>query len=256
MLADALAPGAPGEWDDFTTWTGNVVRTDERWALLYTGACHAEDGLVQRIGLAWSDDLVVWHKDAANPVMEADAGWYERLDAGVWHDEAWRDPAVVRDPTSGCYHAFLTARTRAGEPSTRGVLAHATSLDLRSWKVDAPLDGPVGFGYLEVPQVTQYDGRWHLLVSVDLERQTGRPPPHDLGTFHAVADRLDGPYRETGPLFVDGRARFYGAKLVEHDGDLWCLAWRNLGDDGAFIGGITDPWPVEVAEDGALRVRP
>ena len=114
VLPDALTPGPPAAWDDFTTWTGSVVRADDRWAMLYTGASRLEEGLVQRIGLAWSDDLVTWHKDDANPVMEADRRWYERLDAGVWHDEAWRDPTVVRDPVTGVYHAFLTARLRQG----------------------------------------------------------------------------------------------------------------------------------------------
>jgi beta-fructofuranosidase len=36
-LPTALVPGAPGEWDDASTWTGSVVRDGDGWAMLYTG---------------------------------------------------------------------------------------------------------------------------------------------------------------------------------------------------------------------------
>ena len=49
--------------------------------MLYTGVNRAEGGLVQRIGLAASDDLVHWDKHPGNPVLEVDPEWYEVLDA-------------------------------------------------------------------------------------------------------------------------------------------------------------------------------
>ena len=58
---DALGPGNAPAFDDLATWTGSVVRgPDGMWHLFYTGASKAEDGLVQRIGLATSPDLFVW----------------------------------------------------------------------------------------------------------------------------------------------------------------------------------------------------
>lgn len=256
VLTDALGPGPAGSWDDGTTWTGSVVAVaDGSWAMLYTGACRRERCLVQRIGLATSDDLVTWRKHPANPVVDADPRWYELLDLDVWHDQAWRDPAVVRDDVTGRYHLFVTARRRHGRHDERGVIGHATSDDLVSWEVQGPLTTFSGFGYLEIPQVFRHDGRWHLVVSVDRERMTRRPGPHHMGTFHAVADDLTGPYRETAPLFVDEHGRWYGGKIVAHDGGLWCLAWRRDEPGGGFGGWISDPWPVDVRPDGTLDVE-
>src|ERR1700761_6905642 len=55
VLPDALRPGQPGDWDDIATWTGSVIEHDGRWHMLYTGISSAENGLVQRVGLATSD---------------------------------------------------------------------------------------------------------------------------------------------------------------------------------------------------------
>ena len=48
--------------------------------MFYTGTSSAEGGLVQRIGLATSSDLITWTKHPDNPVMVADSRWYEGLD--------------------------------------------------------------------------------------------------------------------------------------------------------------------------------
>ena len=78
LVADALVPADAPSWDDLATWTGCTVRgPDGRWYLFYTGVGRAEDGLVQRIGLAVSDDLTTWHRHGAGPLVEADPSWYE-----------------------------------------------------------------------------------------------------------------------------------------------------------------------------------
>jgi beta-fructofuranosidase len=74
LLPDALAPGSAGSWDDASTWTGSVMAGLDRWFVLYTGTAHCEGGLVRRIGLAESDDLIHWRKHA-QPVLEADPKW-------------------------------------------------------------------------------------------------------------------------------------------------------------------------------------
>ena len=52
MLPDALAPSPQPAWDDKSTWTGSIIKHNNVWHMFYTGASHAESGLVQRIGLA------------------------------------------------------------------------------------------------------------------------------------------------------------------------------------------------------------
>jgi beta-fructofuranosidase len=93
VLPDALAPGPAGSWDDASTWTGSVIAGFDRWFLLCTGTAKCEQGLVQRIGLAESDDLIHWRKHP-EPVLEPDPTWYETFDGRAWHDQAWRDPWV------------------------------------------------------------------------------------------------------------------------------------------------------------------
>ena len=109
VLPDALGAGPRGAWDDIATWTGSVVRDDSRWVMLYTGISSRDQGLVQRIGAAVSTDLIYWEKDDRNPLIEADARWYEKLGSGDWFDEAWRDPWIFH--ADGNWHALITARS-------------------------------------------------------------------------------------------------------------------------------------------------
>jgi hypothetical protein len=89
---------------------GHAVSRD----LLYTGTSCGDGGLVQRIGLATSSDLVTWTKHPANPVLEADRRWYELIDDTTWHDQAWRDPWLFRNRDDGTFHALVTARANDG----------------------------------------------------------------------------------------------------------------------------------------------
>ena len=127
VCPDALGPGQPGAWDDLSTWTGSIQRRGDLWYLLYTGTSHAENGLVQRIGVAVSSDLGTWERVGDRAVIEPNPEWYETLDVSVWHDQAWRDPWVVYDPGEDVYHAYITARANHGPAESRGVIGHARS---------------------------------------------------------------------------------------------------------------------------------
>ena len=72
ILPDALKPSAAsGQWDNYTTWTGSVIQHGGLWYLFYTGGSQRENGLVQRIGLATSTDLLHWvgHHPAADRLL-------------------------------------------------------------------------------------------------------------------------------------------------------------------------------------------
>ena len=75
ILPDAFAPSASPAWDDYTTWTGSIIQHEGLWCLFYTGSSRADDGKIQRIGLATSSDLLTWQKHPQNPLIEADATW-------------------------------------------------------------------------------------------------------------------------------------------------------------------------------------
>jgi beta-fructofuranosidase len=250
LQPDALVSADVPAWDDFAIWTGSVARgPDGVWRLFYTGSSHAERGLVQRIGVAVSDDLVTWTRAHDGPLLEADARWYETLDLEAWNDEAWRDPYVFPDPGGDGWHMVITARARDGDPAGRGVIGHARSDDLLEWEVGPPLTAPCGFGQLEVPQVARVDGRHFLVFSCWPDRMDAarRARWTGGGVWIAPGESLLGPWDIAGaePL---GHPSLYAGRLVENGGN-WCvLGFRDI-EDGAFVGEITDPLPLE--RDGA-----
>ncbi len=251
VLPDALAPAASG-WDDCTTWTGSVIRHDDKWWMFYTGTSTAEQGLVQRVGLATSDDLTTWRRHGTDPLIQLDPRWYEELDLAVWHDQAWRDPWVFRGE-DGLFHTLLTARANHGDPSTRGVIGHAVSPDLLRWEVRPPITDPGRFGHLEIPQVMQVGGYWWLLVSsppAPAAVASTYPETAIEGTHVLRSDSPLGPYDWSTHHLLDGDASGarYGGKLIAHDGGVVLLVWLNQSHDG-FVGAVADPLPVVVKGD-------
>jgi beta-fructofuranosidase len=156
----ALDVGPPGAWDDMALWTGSVVADRAGgFAMLYTGRRAAEGGRVQRIGLARSTDLLTWAKHPG-PVMEADPARY-RL-SGRNGSTNWRDPWVEWDEEEGLWRAWITAQRPDGRVDDAGTIAHATSPDLVTWRVDGPVVAERLTEHLEVPQLVR-DGRGMLL---------------------------------------------------------------------------------------------
>lgn len=262
VLPDALHPSPIAAWDDYTTWTGSIIRHEGLWHLFYTGCNRAERGLVQRIGLATSDDLIHWKKHPANPVIAADPRWYELLDTNLWHDQAWRDPWVFRHPETGSFHALITARANHGPADGRGLIGHARSDDLIHWEVLPPLTEPGEFGHLEVPQLVHIQGRYYLLFcatasvhSAARRQRTGLKPV--TGTHCLVADNPLGPFRFSSDEFLAGDeiGSLYAGKLAQGtDGEWVLLASRMFAPDGAFIGELSDPFPVTIERAGDLSV--
>lgn len=253
VVEDALGPGPPGTWDDLAIWTGSVIAGPDRWFMFYTGCSAAENGLVQRIGAAVSDDLTTWTKLPGNPLFEADDRWYERRDPNRWHDEAWRDPWVTADPAGGAYHAVITARVPHGPSWAAGVLGHASSPDLVTWEVHPPLTGPTGFGQLEVPQVVSTDQGCVLLFSFDpdgLPHGAGGPSRRS-GTYLAPADGPLGPYAIDRAVPIGPAGTFAGRLAPDRHGRLHLVAFINHGPDG-FVGEVADPVPLDEVwpEDG------
>ncbi|WP_345801331.1 glycosyl hydrolase family 32 [Microbacterium sp. AZCO] len=248
QVADALVRSDGPAFDDLATWTGSTVRhPDGTWFLFYTGASLAADGKnVQSVGYATSTDLHVWTK-APGPVLGAAAPWYETIESGAWHDEAFRDPWVYPDPDGDGWHMLITARASDGPADGRGVIGHAWSPDLRRWELRPPLSAPSprGFGQLEVMQVEVVDGRPVLLFSCLAEHASEARAETTGGTWAAPADSVVGPFdvEAAYPLTDDGL--YVGRLLRRRDDGRWLFfAFRNAGPDGRFVGGVTDPLPV------------
>lgn len=256
LTADALVAADTPAWDDLATWTGSVVRgPDDRWYLFYTGVSRAEDGRVQRIGLAVSDDLCTWHRHNGKPLVEADSTWYERLDpagqAGEsWPEEAWRDPWVFPDPAGDGWHMLVTARANLGPWRGRGVIGHARSADLLHWEVQPPLTEPAGFGHLEVPQVATVDGQPLLLFCTNLVDRQDAGSDDEIWAVPGAS--------VTGPWDLPSARpvrcpKLYAPRLVCDSDGSWQLIGFVTERDGAFAGDLCDPIPVRWTQSDGLQ---
>ncbi len=262
VLPDALQPTAATAWDNYT-WSGSIICREGVWHMFYTGGSRTESGLVQRIGLATSTDLLHWSKHPANPVLEVDPRWYEPLNLELWHDQAWRDPCVFQHPQTGQFHVFITARRNTGPTLERAVFAHARSPDLRQWEILPPVAAPGLFGDMEVPQLVHIRGRYYLVFctvtwshAANYSQRTGRQPVS--GTHYLAAEGPLGPFEFLTYEFLAGDAigSLYNGKVIEGpDGGWYFMATtRWLEPGGEFQGSLTDPYPVQVSESGRLAV--
>ncbi|MDH3678496.1 MAG: glycosyl hydrolase family 32 [Acidimicrobiia bacterium] len=246
VLPDALHPGERGSWDDVAIWTGSIIENESRWFMFYTGTSHVEEGRIQRVGLATSDDLMSWEREGHEPLIEADDRWYERLGSSEWPEEAWRDPWVIR--LDDGFHAFITARANEGPTDGRGVIGHAVSNNLISWQVGPPLSEPGDFGHLEVPQLVDVDDEFVLVFSCQADRvselrQAALPiePRDAVYVVHAP-----GP---SGPFAIDAAKAglpegLYSGRLVAARDEDWVwLAFVDHDQSGTFIGELSEPVP-------------
>ena len=106
--ASLEAANSEAEWDSRCTWTGSViasqhVKAEAKYALLYTGTNEAEGSEIQRIGLAWSDDLQQFNRAEPSLVLEHDATYYLGRNPHHANEQAWRDPHVEYDAQRQLY---------------------------------------------------------------------------------------------------------------------------------------------------------
>jgi len=259
VVRDALIVSDSPAFDSWTTWTGSVIQDDDGlWWMFYTGTSREDGGDVQTVGAATSTDLMEWTKLSSEPMVSADARWYEKLDKSIWHDEAWRDPWVFRfDNDPSTWHMLVTARSNHGDPATRGVLGHATSADLKHWDVQPPLSTPgQGFGQLEVFQFDVVDGvpvlvfccGWREL-SAERRAEFGE---RDATYSIAVNQDLTGIDFNRAKAFDDPMV--YAARIIKgRDG--WYLIGFVNEVDGEFVGELSDPVPVTATVEAGLIRR-
>lgn len=264
-LGTMFRPAEGPAWDDYTTWTGSVIRDDAGlWHLFYTGTSRAENGMYQRIGHATSTDLHSWERVGDGLALDLageHADTYEKDHMiGHWHDRAMRDPWVMRDPQGKGWLMYFTARAPGiEEPNAGGAIGFATSDDLYTWTLRPPVFTG-GFGQLEVPQVFERNGRWYCLfctASIHWSKHYTATHPGEpvTGTHYLIADHPRGPWRVAPGPFLDGAepCRRYAARIVEEKGELFILGFADGGKD-RFGGHVMNPERVLVGEDGLLTV--
>lgn len=262
-----LTPAPAPAWDDFTTWTGSVVRGDDGlWHLFYTGTARAESGLCQRIGHATSTDLHAWTRVGDGLCLDLTgpngAAYEADHMVGHWHDRAMRDPWVMRDPAGQGWLMYFTARVPGvAEPNAGGAIGFATSPDLMTWTLQPPVFAG-GFGQLEVPQVFRVGATWYCLFCTSGQHwsdayRAANPQSPVTGTHYLIAEDPRGPWSIAPGDFLDGAepCRRYAARIVETPEGLRILGFADGGRD-RFGGYVMDPEPVIVGPDGLLHVEP
>lgn len=258
-----FAPATHVAWDDYTTWTGSVVKDpDGVWHLFYTGSTHSEEGMYQRIGHATSTDMHSWVRvgdglclDLEGPVAEQhyEKDWIK----GYWHDRAMRDPWVMPDPDGDGWLMYFTARAPGfDEANAAGAVGFATSKDLTNWTLELPVFVG-GYGQLEVPQVFQFEGNWYCLFCThadhfSVEQAAKTPGGPVSGNHYLIGETPRGPWR-VAPGFLDGAfpAKRYAARVIGTEEGLFLMGFADGGREH-FQGYIMNPEPVSVDGSGHL----
>lgn len=258
-LGVVLKPGTADSHDASATWTGCVVESpDGGWRLFYTGSrfhhpvAHIN---TQTVLFADSSDLH-WFAKRAGFALSADPRWYELRTDGSWHEEAWRDPWVFRDPDGDGWHMLVTARASGDLGRDRGVVGHAWSADQESWEVRPPLSEPgAGFAHLEVPQVVTIEDRHVLLFCCDTAHLAGDRVGTDGGIWAVEIDDVRGPYRASEAYRLTNDDFYAGRAVRKPDGTWSLMAFANRVNDRDLEGYLHDPMPLRWGADGRLTVE-
>lgn len=201
---NALFIGDPGGWDDLMLWTMHVSPdpyNEGKWRMFYTGLSRRDQGKVQRVGLAVSDDLFRWRKadvnwqdlrGATDPhqvkearsklphnvsdrikaknvaascfPLEASPEYYEATLDNPRNWVSFRDPFYYRDGDRGW---LLTAsRTDRGPILRRGCVGLMEETSPNQFKALPPLHAPMQYDDIEVPNLFRIDGDYYLIGSL------------------------------------------------------------------------------------------
>jgi beta-fructofuranosidase len=251
VLPDAISPSTEPAFDSWTTWTGSVIKDQEGlWWMFYTGTSREDGGDIQRVGAATSSDLLTWNKVSKNALLDAGNNFYELLDYDKWHDQAFRDPWVFKH-SDNKWHMLITARATHGEKFSRGVVGHATSMNLLDWDLLPPITEPnAGFGQLEVLQVEVIDGVPTLIWCCGTPELSEEAKKRYLegGMFSVTGESVLGPFDLTKAVRFP-HPSLYAARAVRHNGNWFMLGFINEVD-GKFVGELSDPIPLKISGTG------
>jgi beta-fructofuranosidase len=150
---------------------------------------------------------------------------------------------------------LITARSKDQSLNIkdRGTLGHAVSEDMLNWRVQpSPMDGPSGFGQMEVFQVEEIDGKAVLLwcCGFDELSPASKEKFGQGGMFSVVGESVLGPF-DTSKAVRFYHPSIYAARIVKNEGSWYMIGFRDQ-ENGQFVGELTDPIPVRIDGDGLV----
>ncbi len=232
-----LPVGANGAWDAGMVESPSVWFDTHRkmYGMVYTGYGSSDSTrrgykYVTRpqVGLAWSEDLLHWTKDARNPIFTGSGI------AGTSDAEGATGPFMWFE--SGTYYLFYIGTTVKGYEKGSKTLNVSTSTDLSSWKRSEtnPIIAPAGSGWrrdaIWHPHVVKVKDTYYIFFNASgvvnglTEEFIGYATSKDL--FHWEVDDAHSPLivgsARPGAWDASGRA---GDPSLYKVGTTWYMAW-------------------------------
>lgn len=203
-LPDAISPSDEEAPDSGSCATGAVFENEGRFYLYYTGRHFTRQGKKREvICQAFSDDLITWTKDPANPIAVPDPEVY-----GL---ENFRDPFVFRNEEAGEFWMLVTADQPGEVLSRKGCLALLVSKDLKTWEHRGPFWRSLTRHQHECPDVFKFGDWWYMFYS-------------DRSTSYRYARSPNGPWQAPPVPTLDDRW-FYAAKTSGDEKRRLLFAW-------------------------------
>lgn len=239
---NALFVGHPGEWDDDMLWTMHVSEIDGKFQMFYTGLRRKDRGVVQKIGLAESKDLLLWNKlKSLNLPLQSDGPHYESVANNPRGWLSFRDPFRFVD--QGEEYLLICARSSYGPTSRRGCVGLA-KLSQGQFTLCEPMVFPMVYDDIECPCVFELKGRYYLIGSIR----------EDIKVRYWFAPSFQGEYHSfrADVLLPQGN---YAARIVK-DGSHY-LVYNFYFKDGDVnsLRVLPPPKELDATPDGRLRLK-
>jgi beta-fructofuranosidase len=256
---NAIFIGDPGSWDDLMLWTMHVTPDPHqpgKWRMFYTGLSRCDQGQMQRLGLAVSDDLYRWTKVPVNwqdrrgkadprviqqavadlvpqectrikATRDASSGYPLAPDPTYYEasyddDRNWisfRDPFYYRENGEGWL--LMAARTNHGPLVRRGCIGAMKEVAPNKFEARPPLYAPLHYDDIEVPNLFKMEGEYYLIGSIREDAKIRYWHTHRIGE----------PWRNYSDNVLLPTGNYAGRICHDDQGVLlWCFYTANLHD--------------------------
>lgn len=245
-VKNALFISDPDQWDDDMLWTMHITPNPHQpgaWRMFYTGLTMGEQGRIQRVGLAHSDDLYHWQKDesGAYPLEISGEHYEHRLDEGR-HWVSFRDPFCFQD--NGQVYLLAAARVNQGPIIRRGCVSLAEEVAENRFEFRPPLYHPRRYDDIEVPNLLKIGARYYLIGSIR----------EDVKVHYWYADQFEGPYQNYSDNVLMPQGNYAARICWDEDRYLvWNFFYKGLNSQGQHL--MAPPKELIVTETGHLRMK-
>lgn len=258
-LPTALKPGKSDEWDNLSLWTGSTIKKGKKYYLFYTGR-NKSCPLIQKIGMAISNDLIHWKKHPGNPIITAEKRYYcvENKKDKLNTEPAWRDPYVFKDPKSRKYYMLISAWAKGKTRLFKGCIAIAQSTNLIEWEILPPILSPGTFEEMETPQMIFYKNNYYLFFSSwakDNKPAWAKRYGSHSGLYCYSSENLFGDYKPVNKngVVIDNGEEIYDIKLLDNNKNKFtAIGWLNRDKHKKFIGRLSPALVITINKNQIL----